>query len=136
MSGSVTVVFDASAAPPGLPPEQVDRGIRIVFARAGQEADDVIEQLIAKDSAAKGLQVVSDDHRLQQVGRRRGCKVLGCEEFLTWLLKQRKAGSQKPGPPEKKDSISANEVQRWLEEFSDIERDPSLRKAFEPDDFQ
>ena len=69
-AGAVTVVFDAAQAPPGLAAEQDYRGVHVLFALGKQEADDVIEQEIRQASAPKSLQIVSDDHRIQQAGRR------------------------------------------------------------------
>ena len=72
-SSTVTVVFDAAAAPPGVAPETDHKGIHVIFAVGKQEADDVIERLIRRSSAPKSLHVISDDHRVQQAARRRHC---------------------------------------------------------------
>ena len=83
------------------------------------------------------MQVVSDDHRIQQAARRRGCQARGCEEFLTWLDRHRQQKRQEATePPEKKESLSQDEVQRWLAEFGEVERDPKLKDAFESYDFE
>jgi uncharacterized protein len=132
LSSSVTVVFDASRAPPGLPKATDFHGVHVVFAPGKAEADDVIEELIEQASAPKSVHVVSDDHRVQQAGRRRHCVVLDCEEFLRWVerCRQRPSMPSTP-PPEKQDRLSAEEKRHWLEEFGDVENDPSLRQAFE-----
>src|SRR5262249_55554145 len=75
----VTVVFDASAAPPDVPREESQRGVHIYYAqRKGEEADDVIERLLQEDSAPKSLTMVSNDHRLIRAAKRRGATALAC----------------------------------------------------------
>jgi uncharacterized protein len=133
---AATVVFDAAKALPGVSAEQVSHGLRIVFATNKEEADDVIERWIRQSSAPKTLYVVSDDHRIQQAARRRHCQVRGCEDFLKYLEHLRQATRQSVKQPEKKERLSPDEVERWLAEFGDVERDPTLKKAFEPYDFE
>jgi predicted RNA-binding protein with PIN domain len=132
---TVTVVFDASGAPPGASAETRFRGLCVLFALGDLEADDVIEQLLAEASAPKSVHVVSDDRRVQQAARRRQATVLSCEEFLRWLERQRQPTAATP-PPEKQEHVSAEEMRAWLAEFGDVERDPSLRQAFEKFDFE
>lgn len=59
-------------------------GITVLFA-IGEQADDLIERLIKSHAAPKKLTVVSDDHRIQQAGRRRGCPIAGCSAYLDQL---------------------------------------------------
>src|SRR4051794_7538370 len=70
--GRTTVVFDATQAPPGLPGELMVSGLRMLFSRRGQEADDLLEELIAAEPAPRELLVVSSDHRVQRAARSRG----------------------------------------------------------------
>jgi predicted RNA-binding protein with PIN domain len=135
-SAAVTVVFDAAAATPKAQAEQEYRGVRVVFAQGNQEADDVIERLIRQSSAPKALHVVSDDRRVQQAATRRGCQAHGCESFLQWMDRHRRAQRQADPGPEKKDCITEEEARQWLAEFADLERDPALRDAFQSFDFE
>jgi uncharacterized protein len=132
--GEVTVVFDAGGALPGACSEASFHELRVLFALNQKEADDVIEDLVRRASAPKSLHVVSDDHRVQQAARRRHCVVLGCEEFLRWMERNRRPKMK--AEPEKKGTLSAQEMQRWLAEFADVEHDPALRQAFEKYDFE
>lgn len=86
---AVTVVFDASRAPPGAVAEEDYHGLHIRYA-LNSEADDVIETLIQRDAAPRQLTIVSDDHRLQQAARRRRCPVLGCLDYLEERERQRR----------------------------------------------
>jgi len=122
-SASVTVVFDAAGAPAGSTSEHVVQGMKIYFALKGQQADDVIEELIQHDAAPKQLTVVSNDHRLQQAARRRQAKVMSCEAFLDMLDRLRRRQAAPVAGPEKKEKETPQEARRLLEEFSDLDED-------------
>jgi uncharacterized protein len=126
---AVTVVFDAGQAPPGAPAEQDHQGVRVLFALR-READDLIEELIGRDSAPRGLTVVSDDHRVQQAARRRHCPVLGCLDFIERL--GRPAAPPPEEAPGKPSGVSREEAQHWLREFADLTRDPKVRAELNP----
>ena len=136
-TAAVTVVFDAAGALPGADAELAERGLHVLFAVGKQEADDVIERLIRQSSAPKSLHVVSDDHRVQQAARRRHCVVLECEDFLLLLDRMRQSQRRRPEAlAEKQEGLSEQEMQSWLKEFGDLEKDPALKKAFEKYDFE
>jgi predicted RNA-binding protein with PIN domain len=129
---AVTVVFDASRAPPDAVPEEHYQGLHIFYALDG-EADDVIESLIQRDAAPRQLTVVSDDHRIQRAARRRRCPALGCLDYLDRLEQLRR---QRPSVPEasaKPQGVSQKETQHWLREFADLAEDPLIREALGPD---
>jgi uncharacterized protein len=134
-AGRVTVVFDASRAPPGAEAEQDYHGVRVRFALR-EEADDVIEELIRRDSTPRRLTIVSDDHRLQNAGRRRQCPVLGCLDFLDELARPRPAPAGRPEAPAKPDDVSRDDLQRWLRAFADLDHDPRLGDGLDFGDFE
>jgi len=126
----VTVVFDASAAPPGAPASEEHDHIHFKFAH-GQTADDLIEDIIHGESSPRLLTVVSDDHRIQHAARRRGCVVLGCLDYFERLQQPT------PVPPApavevsvKPEGSTPEETQRWLEAFRDVPDDPLMRDGF------
>jgi predicted RNA-binding protein with PIN domain len=114
-AGNVAVVFDARAAPPGVPARQEIFGIEVRFAPV---ADDLIEDLLAEERTPRQLTVVSDDRRLQQAARRRGCAVLGCLDYLERLAAP-PAAKAPPAPeaPAKPQGSSGEETRYWLERF-------------------
>jgi predicted RNA-binding protein with PIN domain len=127
-----TIVFDARRAPPGVDAEEVHGPVRVEFA-TGEEADDRIEWLIAHDPAPKRLVIVSDDHRLQQAAKRRGCPAWKCDEYLDWLEKERR--KRRPTPTaEKPAGMGPMETNRWLAAFGDLDRDPAWDELFGPFD--
>lgn len=109
---SVTVVFDARRPPPGGA-RQTAAHVEALFA-VGRTADDLIEDLL-KEPATGRPTVVSNDHRLKEAARRRGCAWLGCLDFHERFLQPRAAARpQADEPPEKP---TTDEVEHWLRAF-------------------
>lgn len=76
---------DAMASTNTAPSGREVAGLDVVYAGANQEADDVIERLIAHDSAPRRLLVVSTDRRLVRAARRRRAQSIASEAFLRHL---------------------------------------------------
>ncbi len=134
--GAVTIVFDAAGAPPLARGREAYRGLSVRYAVRHAEADDLIELLIQQASAPRQLTVISDDRRLQQAARRRDCTAQGCNAFVAWLAQRRRERQQQAAPPEKGEGLSAEETQRWLDEFAGLANDPNFKKLFEPYEFE
>lgn len=117
-----TIVFDAREAPPGLPDTVRHQGIEVRYARGYDEADELLEELIAAHDAARDLTVVSSDHRVQRAARRRRAEAVDSDIWWNELSQRRGGAGQgavsllKPDAP-----LSPQEVQHWLDEFGDIE---------------
>ncbi|MDP7015843.1 MAG: NYN domain-containing protein [Pirellulaceae bacterium] len=117
-----TVVFDANDAPPGLPTEGSHRGLRFCFARGYRDADEMICQLIEKNSAPRSLTVVSSDHQIQRAARRRKAHAIDSDD---WCRRQLHGGSDRPASDEAasdeakphQGSLSKDDVQHWLDVF-------------------
>ena len=80
------VVFDAKDPPPGVADALEHETIRVRFAVEHDEADDLIEELIAEHSAPKRLMVVSSDNRLRTAASRRGASVANSDEWIDALV--------------------------------------------------
>jgi predicted RNA-binding protein with PIN domain len=136
-SHRVTLVFDAARAPAGADTEQVYKGLHILFAVEKQEADDLIEALLARHGNPRHVTVVSDDRRLKDAARRRQATPLGCLEFLDELGRiRRSTKAPAPLPSEKSEQAGPEEIKRWLEKFSGMQSDPALKEAFETFGFE
>jgi uncharacterized protein len=127
-----TIVFDARRAPADIATEAVHGLVRVEYA-TGEEADDRIEWLIAHDPAPKRLVIVSDDHRLQQAAKRRGCPSWKCDEYLDWVEKERRNRRIRPAI-EKPADMGPLETERWLAAFGDLDHDPAWDELFGPFD--
>ena len=135
-SSQVTVVFDAPRAPPKLAREQTYKGLTILLSAGQQEADDLIEALIAKHSSARHLVVVSSDHRLQTAAQRKGAQSMDCTAFLDFLDRQHDGQPVASAAEEKKEQLSEQEINAWLKEFAGLEDEPDLKEAFKRFDFE
>lgn len=113
------IVFDATQAPPGLPGQLTFAGMQVLFSRRGQEADALLEDLIGAHRAPRELLVVSSDHRVQRAARQRGAKYNDSDQWLATLAQP----PPSEPPTAKPDAPLANsaELERWLEEFSDVD---------------
>jgi predicted RNA-binding protein with PIN domain len=133
--GDVTVIFDAAHAPPGAAAEQDYHGIHVSFAASKGQADELIAELIQHHATPKQLQVISDDHEIQQAARHRHCHVVGCLDFLDAVQRRRAAKSDGTRSDEvKRQAVSASELEEWLQEFGDIDTDRQLGRPFYPYD--
>ncbi len=128
-----TVVFDAKNAPRNLPRFYVWQTIQIVFAESGQEADDVIAELIRQHNSPKQLTVVSSDHAVQRAARRRRATFVDSDEWFRDRVRQRQSCEEaedaiadpatvkiktlRHGP------LNPEEVAVWLAEFDSDELD-------------
>ena len=111
----VTVVFDGPERADSPHDERADVRVKIFYA-APRSADEVIESLIAADSAPRRLTVVSSDHELAAAAHRRRCPSLASEPFARQLLH----GPAAPPPgeaPERQGNLGPEETERWLKEF-------------------
>jgi predicted RNA-binding protein with PIN domain len=129
----ICIVFDSAGAPAKRPPDQIGQDIDIRFARGGEAADDLIEDLIRSHSAPKQLTVISDDHRLQRAARRRACRVVSCTAYLEETEHKLRSPYRKPDPPHAPSPVDDRDF--WLRAFDSIEQEPELREFFDLDRF-
>lgn len=123
------VVFDSALRLPELPDQYEQDGIQVYFASGHQDADEMIIEMIQRDSAPKSLEVVSSDHQIQIAAKRRKAKSWDSDVWLERLLQQ---SQDKPGVQlsaeqlktqstlEKKSSsepLNSAETETWLAQF-------------------
>ena len=107
MLATATVVFDARQAPPGLPRELSHRGITVRFAAGYESADELIEQLIQRDSAPRRLVVVSSDHRLHRAARRRKAQAIDSDQWYEQTIAAQRASPARCHPGARKTADAA-----------------------------
>jgi predicted RNA-binding protein with PIN domain len=115
-AGDTCIVFDSKNKRGEA--EQVYRDLRVQFSH-GQEADDLIEQMIRAETIPARLTVVSNDHRLQHAARRRGCPAWTCSEYIDWLAAPKEKAENELGTAavEKPPAPSGDEIDEWLKRF-------------------
>ncbi len=118
-----TVVFDASNSPWGVAKQLEHRGIKVIFAAKEEDADTVIEDLIAADSAPKRLTVVSSDHRIQRTAKRRRATAIDSDLWFAQLMRDRASRQKSPAAdpsvdvPKPSGPFAPGEVEHWLRTF-------------------
>jgi predicted RNA-binding protein with PIN domain len=81
----VTVVFDGAekmVAVPGIP-----RGVRVLFSRKGETADELIRRLVRAEPAGRPVVVVSSDREVADGVRRHGAYPLSSDTLLRRLAR-------------------------------------------------
>jgi predicted RNA-binding protein with PIN domain len=76
----VTVVFDGAERVVGLPP--APRGVRVLFSKKGETADELIRRLVRAEPAGRPVVVVSSDREVADGVRRHGAYPLSADSLL------------------------------------------------------
>jgi predicted RNA-binding protein with PIN domain len=79
----VTCVFDGAERMHGLPP--TPRGVRVLFSRKGQTADELIRQLVRAEPSGRPVVVISTDREVADGVRRHGAYPLTAETLVRRL---------------------------------------------------
>ncbi|WP_442788606.1 NYN domain-containing protein [Dactylosporangium sp. NBC_01737] len=79
----VTVVFDGAERVVGLPP--APRGVRVLFSKKGETADELIRRLVRAEPAGRPIVVISSDKEVIDGVRRHGAYPLGNDTLLRRL---------------------------------------------------
>jgi predicted RNA-binding protein with PIN domain len=79
----VTVVFDGAERVHGLPP--MPRGVRVLFSKKGETADELIRRLVRAEPSGRPVVVVSSDREVADGVRRHGAYPLGADSLLRRL---------------------------------------------------
>ncbi|GAA2517688.1 NYN domain-containing protein [Pilimelia columellifera] len=81
----VTVVFDGADKVPGMAPPP--RGVRVLFSRKGESADDLIRQLARAEPPGRAVVVVSSDREVADGVRRHGAYPVNADSLLRRLAR-------------------------------------------------
>jgi predicted RNA-binding protein with PIN domain len=81
----VTVVFDGAERVHGLPP--APRGVRVLFSRKGDTADELIRQLVRAEPLGRPIVVISSDREVADGVRRHGAYPMGADSLLRRLAR-------------------------------------------------
>ena len=114
----VTLVFDG-APDPAVPEGVSVRGVRVLYAARGSDADTRIEHLVEASPDPRGLTVITSDRHLAFAVRSRGAKVIRSGHFRKQLdgALQRKSGAANG------EHFDLGDVNGWLRYFGSLPDD-------------
>lgn len=81
----ITVFFDGAGAPPNVPKKDSNRNVEILFSRAGQTADEMIERVAHRFQSYGEVLVVTDDFAERDVVSGMGGSVSSCMNFIRMI---------------------------------------------------
>jgi hypothetical protein len=96
------------------------------YASDYEDADELIEELIAAHPTPRSLTLVSSDHRLQRAARRRRAPFVDSDVWFAEALRKRRQDRERgdgQAPDARSDVLSAEEVSNWLAEFESASSD-------------
>lgn len=92
--------------------------VRLVFSGAHEEADDVIEGLLAHHQGSGQILMVSSDRRLQRAARKWGAQPLDSHQFLHQLALDESRSPQQGYPKfAQQTPLSRADLAWWMREF-------------------
>jgi len=78
----ITIFFDGAGAPPGTPRTESTPDLEVLFSRAGQTADEMIERAAHRFGAYGEVLAVTDDHAERDIVSGLGGFTSGCLDFI------------------------------------------------------
>ena len=110
------VIFDGTGPPDKRELANI-ANMEVYFSGPDREADDIIEEKILESSAPKGLVIVSSDRQIRAAAKRRKATSVKVDYFWLSLIEQLDKKKPVPQPKEKRNGISEDETDQWLEMF-------------------
>jgi len=111
------IVFDG-IGPPDKTPFDSMAPLEVVFSGRVKDADTVIENKIAANTAPRSLIVVSSDRRIRAAARKRKATSAKSDIFWYEVIKSlSKKDRPSPEPIEKRIGLSETETNLWLKAF-------------------
>ena len=81
----ITIFFDGAGAPSGVPKNESSRDVEVLFSRAGQTADDMIERAAHRFQDYGEVLVVTNDRAERDMVSGFGGSVASCENFIRMI---------------------------------------------------
>jgi uncharacterized protein len=114
----VTVVFDG-APDPNVPEGSAFRGVKVLYANPGSDADTRIERLVDSSTDPRGLTVVTSDRHLGFLVRSLGASVIRSGEFRSQVERLLDSMQSVADGEE----IEVGDINSWLRYFGSLPQD-------------
>jgi len=79
----ITIFFDGGGAPPGVPKQESSGQVEVLFSKAGQTADDLIERAAHRFQSYGDVLAVTDDHAERDTVIGLGGQASSCASFIS-----------------------------------------------------
>jgi predicted RNA-binding protein with PIN domain len=120
-----TVVFDAQKIPlSGQTEKTTVGGITVMYSIHYEDADSMIEELIAAHCAPKNLTVVSSDHRIQKATMRRNAISIDSQVWFDWLKRNRAKEKSLPKNRMPLPKLTESELTMFSQALEAIDQEP------------
>ncbi|HEX8088180.1 MAG TPA: NYN domain-containing protein [Blastocatellia bacterium] len=114
----VTVVFDGGPDPTA-PEGSAFRGVKVLYADRGSDADTRIQRLVESSPDSRGIKVVTSDRRLASSVRSSGAEVIRSGEFR----RQVERALMSPSAADEGKPFETRDVNAWLRYFGATQAD-------------
>ncbi|MGD9691645.1 MAG: NYN domain-containing protein [Phycisphaerales bacterium] len=111
------VILVCDGNPPRNAPQGLVRGIEVVYAGTGHDADGEISRRLRASSAPRRALVVSSDRAVRTEARKLGAKEISSEQFLEGLCGRDRATRVRQVGPRDAVPLPPGVVREWIEEF-------------------
>src|ERR1700733_13215864 len=108
----ITAVFDGGADEQ-FPEGAAFRGVKILYAERGSDADRRIQRLVESASDPRGITVITSDRQLAFLVRSAGAKVMRSGDFRRNILENVSAYDRRPDEK----PATAEDLEKWLRYF-------------------
>ncbi|MFB0564652.1 MAG: NYN domain-containing protein [Candidatus Aminicenantaceae bacterium] len=113
----IIIVFDGYPDPNIIGKHLRRKNFSVFYPPHGQNADQLIKEIILKQTYFRRFYVVSSDREVQLFAKSKGAKTLNCEEFSRQLIKALKEYKNAKEEEKKVTFPSPLEINQWLEIF-------------------
>jgi predicted RNA-binding protein with PIN domain len=114
----VKIVFDARKGNPDLVRQQTIKGLKLLFAEPGQEADDLIISEVRHKHQSQNIMVITDDNRIGNNIRIYQATWLSVNQYVSLVNKVKKNhGRIQPLAQHKIGSIDGDDITDELRKF-------------------
>lgn len=113
----VLVVFDGNPDPDFIDEKFRKKYFSVIFPAFDQNADEVIKEIVSKQTDLRRFFVVSSDREIKNFAKTKGAKSLSCEEFERELKSALKEHRESQAEEKKVAHPSSFEINQWLKIF-------------------
>jgi len=113
----VLVVFDGNPDPDFVDKRFRRKFFSVIFPSFDQNADEVIKEIISKETDLRRFFVVSSDREIKNFAKAQGAKPLSCREFERELKSVLKEHRESQAEEKKVALLSSFEIDQWLKIF-------------------